>query len=79
MEIVSQYSFDRKIDYLERTIKYLENPHNEFNPERYYKGSLTLKPIAAELKLFLAKYKELKTLYSFYEDQNNNGSTTENT
>ena len=114
MEIVSQYSFDRKIDYLERTIKYLENPHNEFNPERYYKGSLTLKPIAAELncsnadhriyedkeafkrlsksfiesmrkhiidelKLFLAKFKELKTLYSFYEDQNNNGSTTENT
>jgi hypothetical protein len=46
---INRRSFDRKIDYLERTIKYLENPHNEFNPERYYKGSLTLKPIAAEL------------------------------
>jgi len=113
MEIVSQYTFDRKIDYLERTIKYLENPHNEFNPERYYKGSLTLKPIAAELncsdaehrmyedkeafkrlsksfienmrkhiideyKRFLANIEDLKTLYAFYEDQKNNGSTTEN-
>ena len=40
---------------------------------------LIKKHIIDELKLFLAQYKELKTLYSFYEDQNNNGSTTENT
>lgn len=62
MEIVSQYTFDRKIDYLERTIKYLENPHNEFNPERYYKGSLTLKPIAAELNCSHADHR-------IYEDK----------
>jgi len=114
MVMVSQYTFDRKIDYLERTIKYLENPHNEFNPERYYKGSLTLTPIAAELtcsdadhriyedkeafkrlsksfienmrkhvideyKSTLANIEDLKRLYAFYENQKNNGSTTEST
>lgn len=37
------------------------------------------KHIIDELKFFLAQYEEMKTLYAFYEDQNNKGSTTENT
>lgn len=113
MEIVSQYTFERKIEYLKRTINYLENPRNEFNPERYYKGSLTLKPISDdlyssdaehriyedkeafkrlsktfiesmrkhvidELKRMLRIYEDMKPIYAFYENQNNNGSTTQN-
>ncbi|MFM7543911.1 MAG: hypothetical protein ACKO5I_04710, partial [Ignavibacteria bacterium] len=82
-------------------------------PERYYKGSLILAPIHAELncsyaehriyedkeafkrlsksfienmrkhvideyKRYLKANEEVSTLYAFYEDQKNNGSTTEN-